>query len=108
MAMAEYSNCMLNRKAQMLAALSTQEIEAVHGFLKSRMGLELQPSCTWTLDKSSVFLTETPLPQKKGALEFLDKEQNVVQEPMLSDSVIPRSILMSSSVLEGLYHSPST
>jgi hypothetical protein len=67
----------------------------------SRMGLELQPSGTQTLHKSSVFLTEMPLPQKKGVPEFLDKEQVV----LLLDSVVPRRPLISSSVLDSSCHS---
>ena len=71
--MAEYPSWMLNGKAQMFKNLSAQEIEAVHSFLMGRMELELQPSGTQALDKNSVFLIETLLPNKKVVLEFLNK-----------------------------------
>ncbi|XP_021047125.1 amiloride-sensitive amine oxidase [copper-containing]-like [Mus pahari] len=71
--MAEYPSWMLNGKAQVFADLSAQEMEAVHSFLMSRTELELQPSGTQALDKNSVFLIETLLPNKKEVLEFLNK-----------------------------------
>ncbi|EDL88221.1 rCG52358 [Rattus norvegicus] len=74
MAMAGNPNWMLNGKAQVLADLSAQEIQAVHSFLMSRTELDLQPSDTRALDKNSVLLIETLLPKKKDVLEFLNKE----------------------------------
>ena len=71
--MAEYPSWMLNGKAQVFSDLSIQEMEAVHSFLMGRTELELQPSGTQALDKNSVFLIETLLPNKKVVLEFLNK-----------------------------------
>jgi len=51
MTMAGNPNWMLNGKAQVLADLSAQEIQAVHSFLMSRTELDLQPSDTQALDK---------------------------------------------------------
>ena len=71
--MAEYPSWMLNGKAQVFSDLSIQEMEAVHSFLMGRTELELQPSGTQALDKNSVFLIETLLPNNKEVLEFLNK-----------------------------------
>lgn len=73
MTMAGNPNWMLNGKAQVLADLSAQEIQVVHSFLMSRTELDLQPSDTQALDKNSVLLIETLLPQKKDVQEFLNK-----------------------------------
>lgn len=73
MTMAGNPNWMLNGKAQVLADLSAQEIQAVHSFLMSRTELDLQPSDTQALDKNSVLLIETLLPKKKDVQEFLNK-----------------------------------
>lgn len=53
--------------------LSAHELNVLYTFLMNKMEVEPQPSCSLTLSRSFVFLSEI-LPNKTDILDFLDKE----------------------------------